>query len=101
MRDSRPSGYLRAYESTKTKLPPPMPGTAFPQAIAWPERAIMAVPKRKSSNARSGSRRAHHHKKPKQYHYCPQCSTAVVTHVICPNCGHYGGRTVVEMSEAS
>ncbi|HEX7376547.1 MAG TPA: 50S ribosomal protein L32 [Pirellulales bacterium] len=59
----------------------------------------MAVPKRKHSNARSGSRRAHDHKKPKQLNYCPQCSNAVPSHVVCPNCGYYMGRIVVESSE--
>ena len=55
----------------------------------------MAVPKRRQSNARTGTRRAHDAKKPKQLHYCPQCSTAVPSHVICPNCGYYMGRVVV------
>jgi len=59
----------------------------------------MAVPKRKQSNARSGSRRAHHAIKPKKLQYCPQCSTATPSHVICPNCGHYMGREIVQMEE--
>ncbi|GAB6165087.1 50S ribosomal protein L32 [Thermostilla marina] len=57
----------------------------------------MAVPKRKQSNARTGSRRAHDHLKPKQLASCPECGTAVPTHVVCPNCGHYMGRNVVDM----
>jgi len=56
----------------------------------------MAVPKRRQSNARTGKRRAHDAKRPKQLLYCPQCSTAVPSHVICPNCGHYMGRKIVE-----
>lgn len=56
----------------------------------------MAVPKRRQSNARTGSRRAHDFKKPMQLQYCEQCSTAVPSHVICPNCGHYMGRNVVK-----
>ncbi|MBS0208129.1 MAG: 50S ribosomal protein L32 [Planctomycetes bacterium] len=59
----------------------------------------MAVPKRRQSNARTGSRRAHDFKVPKQLHYCSKCSTAVPTHVVCPNCGHYMGRPVVETAE--
>ncbi len=59
----------------------------------------MAVPKRKQSNARTGSRRAHDFIKPRQLEYCPQCSTAMPSHTICPNCGHYMGRTVVEIAE--
>jgi ribosomal protein L32 len=34
--------------------------------------------------------------KPKQLQACPKCSTPKPSHVICPNCGHYGGRTIVE-----
>ncbi len=59
----------------------------------------MAVPKRRQSNQKTGTRRAHDHKTPKQLTYCPQCSSAVPTHTICPKCGHYMGRTVVETEE--
>jgi large subunit ribosomal protein L32 len=61
----------------------------------------MAVPKRRQSNQKTGSRRAHDQKKPKQLHYCPKCSTAIPSHVICPNCGNYMGRTVVESKDAA
>jgi large subunit ribosomal protein L32 len=60
----------------------------------------MAVPKRRQSNARTGSRRAHDRKKPRQLTSCPRCSTTVPTHVICPNCGYYMGRTVIEMEQS-
>lgn len=56
----------------------------------------MAVPKRRTSNSRQGTRRSHHAKKPKQLSNCPQCSTAVPSHVICPNCGQYMGRKIIE-----
>jgi large subunit ribosomal protein L32 len=59
----------------------------------------MAVPKRRQSNARTGSRRAHDHKRPKQLSICPQCSTSIPSHVVCPKCGHYMGRTVVETGD--
>ena len=59
----------------------------------------MAVPKRKHSNARTGSRRAHEGKTAKQISYCPACATAVPTHVVCPTCGTYMGRKVVEVAE--
>ncbi len=61
----------------------------------------MAVPKRKHSNSRSGKRRSHHQAKPKQTGYCPQCSSTVPTHTVCPKCGYYMGRTVVVMSDES
>ncbi|MDO4550126.1 MAG: 50S ribosomal protein L32 [Planctomycetia bacterium] len=59
----------------------------------------MAVPKRKHSNARTGSRRAHDAKKAKQISYCSTCHSAVPTHVVCPTCGSYMGRKVVEVEK--
>ncbi|HTN77722.1 MAG TPA: 50S ribosomal protein L32 [Pirellulaceae bacterium] len=59
----------------------------------------MAVPKRKQSNSRTGRRRAHDAKKAKQLTLCPKCSTALPTHVVCPTCGNYMGRVVVEATE--
>ena len=61
----------------------------------------MAVPKRKQSNSRTGMRRAHDFKTAKQTHACPQCSTQIPSHVICPNCGYYMGRTIVEPVEST
>ncbi len=56
----------------------------------------MAVPKRRQSNSKTGKRRSHDHKQPKQTMSCPQCSTPVPSHTVCPKCGHYMGRKVVE-----
>jgi large subunit ribosomal protein L32 len=58
----------------------------------------MAVPKRKHSNARTGTRRSQDAKTPKQLYPCPECSTAVPSHVVCPKCGHYMGRNVTKGS---
>ncbi len=57
----------------------------------------MAVPKRKHSNSRTGKRRSQDAKSPRQIEYCDQCSTAVPSHTVCPNCGHYMGRKVMEI----
>jgi large subunit ribosomal protein L32 len=54
----------------------------------------MAVPKRKQSNARTGSRRAHDRLKAANLTVCPRCSTVLPTHVVCPKCGSYMGRVV-------
>ncbi len=59
----------------------------------------MAVPKRKQSNSRTGMRRSHDGLKAKQTRPCPKCATPTLTHVICANCGHYMGRTMVESEE--
>ncbi len=59
----------------------------------------MAVPKRKQSNSRTGKRRSHDHLKPKQLQACPQCGQAKPSHVVCPTCGYYMDREVVDMSK--
>ncbi len=59
----------------------------------------MAVPKRRQSNSRTGRRRAHDAKKPMQLTTCPKCSTNHPAHVVCPKCGYYMGRVVVETAE--
>ncbi|MFO1022765.1 MAG: 50S ribosomal protein L32 [Planctomycetales bacterium] len=59
----------------------------------------MAVPKRRQSVSRSRKRRSHMARKPIQLHHCQQCGTSVPSHVVCPNCGYYQGRTVVETGE--
>jgi large subunit ribosomal protein L32 len=60
----------------------------------------MAVPKRKQSNSRTGRRRAHDALNAKQLASCPQCGFRLPTHIICPRCGYYQGRIVVEAQEA-
>jgi len=59
----------------------------------------MAVPKRRTSQSRQGSRRSHHHKKPLQIQYCSHCEQPVLPHRVCPNCGFYQGREVVQMEQ--
>ncbi|MEX0715664.1 MAG: 50S ribosomal protein L32 [Planctomycetaceae bacterium] len=54
----------------------------------------MAVPKHKTSKMRKRHRRSANLKKT-----APQCQTPVPTHVVCPNCGFYQGRTLVEIED--
>ena len=56
----------------------------------------MAVPRNRTSNARKNSRRAHHAKKPKNTSNCSNCNTPRIEHRICPHCGFYSGRTVIQ-----
>ncbi len=56
----------------------------------------MAVPKRRHTNSRTGKRRSQDARKPRAITYCDQCSTAVPSHAVCPNCGYYMGRKVTE-----
>ena len=59
----------------------------------------MAVPKRRHSKSRSRKRRSHNGVKPIQLARCPQCGSSLPTHVVCPTCGYYQGRTLVEEDE--
>ena len=55
----------------------------------------MAVPKKKTSQARRTQRRAHHALKEPKLVACPNCGETHVPHRVCPNCGYYKGRTAV------
>ena len=58
----------------------------------------MAVPKKKTSKSKSRGRRASNWvlKTPARS-VCPQCTTAKLPHVVCPNCGWYKGRQAIEV----
>ena len=57
----------------------------------------MAVPKKKTSKMKTRSRRASNWvlKTPARS-VCPQCGSVKVPHRVCGECGHYGGRQVIE-----
>ena len=59
----------------------------------------MAVPKKKTSKARKGARRSHHHLRALNLIRCAHCGTAIPSHRVCHNCGHYAGKAVVEMED--
>ena len=59
----------------------------------------MAVPKRRQSNQKTRSRRAHDVLTPRQLTFCSNCGKAVPTHRICGTCGHYMGRAVVKAED--
>jgi len=58
----------------------------------------MAVPKKKTSKAKSRSRRASNWTlgAPARS-LCPQCRGAKLPHVVCSNCGWYGGRQAIDV----
>jgi len=57
----------------------------------------VAVPKRRTSRAKRDQRRAHHDKvTAPQLIECPNCGDMMVPHRVCPSCGHYKERAVVE-----
>ena len=58
----------------------------------------MAVPKKKTSKAKSRMRRASSWTlEAPSRSLCPRCGAVKVPHVVCPNCGWYKGRQAVEV----
>ena len=56
----------------------------------------MAVPKRRTSRTRRDTRRAHDALALPARSVCPQCKEPKLPHRVCPNCGTYRGRAVVD-----
>jgi large subunit ribosomal protein L32 len=56
----------------------------------------MAVPKRKTGRARTNSRRSSHVATAPAQAVCSQCGEPKMPHRVCPSCGYYNGREVVE-----
>jgi len=59
----------------------------------------MAVPKRRTSKAKRDKRRSHDGLGTPVSSKCPQCDAPKLPHRVCPNCGSYRGRTVIETDE--
>jgi len=59
-----------------------------------------ALPKQKISRHRQGNRRRHHFLTAPQLVRCRNCRGMKRSHHVCPNCGTYRGRQVIEIEEA-
>lgn len=55
----------------------------------------MAVPKKRSSKARKGKRRANWHLQKPDPNKCPHCAAPRLPHRVCRECGFYGEREVL------
>jgi large subunit ribosomal protein L32 len=60
----------------------------------------MAVPKKKTSKSRRNMRRAHHALPKAAYVECSNCGELMRPHHVCPSCGQYRGREVMEAKPA-
>lgn len=57
----------------------------------------MAVPKRRKTRATRDMRRSQNEKlKLPSISGCPQCGSPKLPHRVCPNCGTYKGKVVIE-----
>ena len=59
----------------------------------------MPVPKKKTSSSKRDMRRSHHGLEKKNTITCSQCGEAKELHKVCPSCGTYKGRKVVDKKE--
>ena len=60
---------------------------------------IMPNPKRRHSKARRGKRRAHDALRAPQTTLCPNCQEPRMQHRVCPKCGYYKDRQVVQVEQ--
>ncbi len=61
----------------------------------------MATVKRKHTRRRGRNRRAGHAKLPVvKATTCPKCGEVTLPHHLCPSCGNYRGRTIIETEAA-
>jgi len=54
------------------------------------------VPKRRTGKAKKNMRRSHHALTPSNTMECPTCGEPVVPHRVCPKCGYYRERLIVD-----
>ena len=59
----------------------------------------MAVPKRKMSKARRDKRRANWKLETPGFTACPQRHEPRMPHHVCPECGYYDGKQVIQEAE--
>jgi large subunit ribosomal protein L32 len=58
----------------------------------------MAVPKRKTTPSRRNMRRSHHALSPAAFQECPNCGELKRPHHVCPACGFYDDRQVLDVA---
>ena len=59
----------------------------------------MPVPKRRTSKSKKNMRRSHDALTPTATVDCSNCGERTLPHHVCPSCGNYHGRRVVETAE--
>lgn len=59
----------------------------------------MPVPKRRTSKSKRNKRRAHDALTAPNVISCADCGEPTVMHRVCPHCGTYRGRKIIEIAE--
>ena len=57
----------------------------------------MAVPKRRRTSSASRQRRMHQFITPAALTLCKKCGKSIRPHIVCPHCGYYKGKEVVNI----
>jgi len=57
----------------------------------------MPVPKQRHTKSRRNKRRSHLALKRFNLISCPKCNQPTLPHQVCPNCGTYAGREVIDV----
>ncbi len=60
---------------------------------------MVPLPKRKLSKGRRDRRRSHDALTPMNLVQCSNCGEMRPQHTVCPNCGFYQGREVIEVKK--
>ncbi len=60
----------------------------------------MPVPKKRTSKSKKGMRRSHHALSVPAFSECPECSEMKRPHMVCPECGHYKDKEILEIDDA-
>jgi len=58
----------------------------------------MAHPKHRISKTRRNKRRTHYKAELPTLATCSNCGAAALYHRVCPECGHYRGRLIIDKS---
>ncbi len=61
----------------------------------------MANPKRRHSKARRDKRRAHDALRIPSLGRCDNCQEPKLPHRVCPSCGHYRGREILQTDQGA
>jgi large subunit ribosomal protein L32 len=59
----------------------------------------MAEPKKRLTSSRSGSRQSHDAITLQNLRYCSHCKSKIVPHRVCPTCGYYKGKKMIELKD--
>ncbi len=59
----------------------------------------MAVPKKKTSRSKRDMRRSHHALPTPNLTPCPHCDELTPSHQVCPKCGQYDGKQILEIAD--